>query len=78
MVLELSRKVERLTRLVRVLHEAGLIPTHLMLRSAVEAERAEVEREIRGYVDDGRDVPPALLARLRELDVQLQRLSSVG
>lgn len=62
--------------LASLLHEAGLIPTDLYLRSTLEGQRAQLEREIRVWLADPEagGVPLRLTEALATLDRQLAAL----
>jgi hypothetical protein len=74
--------MERLNTLVHLLHEQGLIPTDLYLLSDLRARRAQIEREIRVWVDINNygldvEVPKPLTEELATLDTQIRKLESM-
>lgn len=82
-ILTLQQEVARLSTLVTLLHDAGLIPTDLLLLSQLRTERAAVEREIRLWLGDGASgtqvqcqVPRHLTEDLARLDRQIRTLEA--
>lgn len=77
-MLSLQQEVERLTLLVTLLHDAGLIPTDLYLLSDLRAQRAVIEREIRVWVDTHETTcpPKRLMDDLARLDTQIRHLEA--